>query len=154
MQIHRLRRTTFECSRNKHARERGFTLLEILVVLTILALLATIATPRVLKYIQSSRVQTARVQVQAIETALELFHADVGRFPTTQEGLEALASQPENLQNWAGPYLKKGKGLADPWGIPYHYRAPGQHGDIDLFSYGGGKTDGTPDETPQINNWQ
>lgn len=134
--------------------ERGFTLLELLVTLTILALLAGIVTPQVLKYIGSSKVKTAAVQVQEIETALDLFQADIGRYPTAQEGLQALIVQPDNVPAWAGPYLKKGKGLIDPWGVPYHYRIPGQHGNADLYSYGGGKTDGTPDETPRINNWQ
>jgi general secretion pathway protein G len=133
--------------------QRGFTLLELLVTLTILALLATIVTPQVLKYIQSSRVQTARLQVQSISAALDLFQVDVGRYPSAQEGLQSLVAQPDGLSAWGGPYLKKASGLVDPWGIPYHYRIPGQHGDVDVFSYGGGKTDGASDETPQITNW-
>ena len=140
--------------KNAHpSREAGFTLLELLVTLTIMALLASIVTPQVLKYIRSSRVEAAKVQVEAIETALDLFHADVGRYPTEQEGLQALVVQPDNLQKWTGPYLKKAKGLKDPWGVPYHYRNPGQHGAIDLYSFGDGKTDGPADETPEITNW-
>lgn len=134
-------------------REAGFTLLELLVTLTILSLLAAIVAPQVLKYIGSSRVQTARLQVDNISAALDLFHIDIMRFPTAQEGLRALVTQPENLPNWHGPYLKKASALTDPWGIPYHYRVPGQHGDVDVFSYGEGKTEGASDENPEITNW-
>jgi general secretion pathway protein G len=78
---------------------------------------------------------------------------DVGRFPTEEEGLKALVSQPDGLTAWSGPYLKKARGLIDPWGVPYHYRSPGQYGDVDVFSFGSGKTDGPPDAAPQITNW-
>jgi general secretion pathway protein G len=127
--------------------------LELLVTLTILSLLAAIVAPQVLKYIQSSRVQTAKLQVDNISAALDLFHVDVSRYPTSQEGLQALVTQPENLTSWHGPYLKKGSALIDPWGVPYHYTVPGQHGDVDVFSYGGGRADGEPNEVPQVASW-
>jgi general secretion pathway protein G len=139
--------------RKRQKREQGFTLLELLVTLTILALLATIVAPQVLKYIESSRVETAKLQVDNISSALDLFRIDVMRYPTAQEGLQALLTQPDNLPKWHGPYLKKASALIDPWGVPYHYRIPGQHGEADVYSYGDGQTDGTPDETPQISNW-
>jgi general secretion pathway protein G len=134
-------------------RNAGFTLLELLVTLTILALLAAIVAPQVLKYIQSSRVQTAKLQVENISAALDLFHVDLARYPTEQEGLQALVTPPDNLPKWRGPYLKKASALNDPWGVAYHYRAPGQHGEADVFSYGGGRTDGGADENADINNW-
>jgi general secretion pathway protein G len=109
--------------------------------------------PQVLKYVQSSRVETARLQVDNIAAALDLFQIDARRYPTAQEGLQALVTQPENLPLWHGPYLKKPSALIDPWGIPYHYRFPGLHGEADIFSYGDGRTDGAADETPQIANW-
>lgn len=133
--------------------ERGFTLIELLVTLTILTLLATIVAPQVLKYIESSRVETARLQVDSISAALDLFRIDVMRYPSPQEGLQALVTQPDNLSKWHGPYLKKVSALIDPWGVPYHYLIPGQHGEADIYSYGDGRTDGAPDETPQISNW-
>jgi general secretion pathway protein G len=134
-------------------RQAGFTLLELLVTMTILSLLAAVVAPQVLKYIESSRLQTAQLQVDNIGAALDLAHIDMTRYPTEQEGLQALLTQPDNVPNWHGPYLKKSKALTDPWGVPYHYQSPGQHGDVDVFSYGDGKTDGSADETPPIKNW-
>ena len=133
--------------------EAGFTLLELLVTLTILSLLAAVVAPQVLKYIASSRVQTSQLQVDNIAAALDLFHIDMSRYPTAQEGLEALLTQPDSATNWHGPYLKKSKALTDPWGVAYHYQVPGQHGDVDVFSYGDGKTDGSADDSPPIKNW-
>jgi general secretion pathway protein G len=141
-------------ARSRAARSQaGFTLLELLVTLTILSLLAAVVAPQVLKYIASSRLQTAQLQVDNIAAALDLAHIDMLRYPTEQEGLQALLTQPDNVPNWHGPYLKKATALVDPWGVPYHYQSPGQHGDADVFSYGGGKTDGSADETPPIKNW-
>jgi general secretion pathway protein G len=134
-------------------RQAGFTLLELLVTLTILSLLAAIVAPQVLKYIELSRLQTAQLQVDNIAAALDLFHVDMTRFPTEQEGLQALLAAPDDAPNWHGPYLKKAKGLIDPWGVPYHYASPGQHGDVDVFSYGNPKTDHSADEPPKIANW-
>jgi general secretion pathway protein G len=139
--------------RGSTRRQAGFTLLELLVTLTILSLLAAIVAPQVIKYIGSSRVTTAQLQVDNLSAALDLFHVDMARYPTEQEGLQALLTQPDNAPNWHGPYLKKMKGLTDPWGIPYHYNSPGQHGDVDVYSYGNGKTDGSADEAPKIANW-
>ena len=139
--------------KRKVRSEAGFTLLELLVTLTILSLLAAVVAPQVLKYIASSRVQTSQLQVDNIAAALDLYHIDMSRYPTAQEGLEALLTQPDNAPNWHGPYLKKSKALTDPWGVPYHYQVPGQHGDVDVFSYGNGKTDGSADDAPPIKNW-
>jgi general secretion pathway protein G len=116
----------------------GFTLIELLVVLGILGLLMAIASPQVLKYLARAKVDTARIELKSIATALDLFLVDEGRYPTKQEGLEALVARPGDLAYWAGPYLKTGAtGVPmDPWGHPYQYRYPGQSGDYDLYSNG------------------
>jgi general secretion pathway protein G len=124
--------------RKPSRREAGFTLLEMLVVLAIMGLLAAIVAPQVFKYLGSSRIQTAKIQIHNIGSALELYRLDVGHYPTTDEGLNALVTQPSSASGWAGPYLQKASALKDPWGQPYQYRVPGQHGEVDVFSQGEG----------------
>jgi general secretion pathway protein G len=117
-------------------RERGFTLLELLVVILIIGLLTGIVGPRLLSQITKSEVTTARAQMDALSKALQAFRIDTGRFPTTAEGLQALVQQPANEARWRGPYLD-GALPDDPWGSPYQYRAPGQNGrEYELQSYG------------------
>jgi general secretion pathway protein G len=136
------------------ADQRGFTLLELLVVLAILALLAAIVAPQVLKYVGTSRTQSARIQVQNIGAALELFQLDNGRYPTTEEGLAALVTRPATAEKWNGPYLKRASGLSDPWGTPYQYRIPGQHGDFDVYSLGADKAEGGTGEAQDVTSWE
>jgi general secretion pathway protein G len=133
--------------------EAGYTLMELLVVLAILGLLAAIATPMVLHYLDSAKVSTARTEVSNLSAGLDLYKYDVGRYPTTQEGLPALVSAPEGVDNWNGPYIKKTTKLMDPWGRPYNYRFPGSHGEFDLFSYGAHADEAKNDEKPPIANW-
>jgi general secretion pathway protein G len=133
--------------------EAGYTLMELLVVLAILGLLAAIATPLVLHYLDSAKVSTARTEIANLEASLDLFKYDAGHYPTTGEGLEALLKPPPGVDNWNGPYVKKTAGLKDPWGQPYHYRSPGEHGEFDLFSYGADKEDKHAGEKPPIANW-
>lgn len=135
------------------ARRAGFSLLELLVVLAIMALLAAIVAPQVLKYLGSSRSQTAKVQIQNIQSALELFQVDVGRFPTQSEGLDALITAPATTPGWNGPYLKKAEGLIDPWAQPYHYRMPGQKGPVDVYSLGSDNAEGGSQEAKDVGNW-
>jgi general secretion pathway protein G len=117
--------------------ERGFTLIELLVVLAILGMLAAIAVPQVLKYLGRAKEDVVKVQVQSLGTSLDLFLLDVGRYPTDQEGLQALVSPPPGLGQWHGPYVTKANSLVDPWGHPYVYHQPGQQGsDYDLYSLG------------------
>jgi general secretion pathway protein G len=113
----------------------GFTLIELLVVLAILGLLVAVATPQVLKYLAKAKEDTARIEVSNLSTALDLYLVDVGRYPTQQEGLQALIANP-GLNNWHGPYLKAKTVPLDPWGQPYQYRFPGQSGDYDLYTLG------------------
>jgi general secretion pathway protein G len=129
----------------------GFTLIELLVVLAILALLAALVTPQVLKYLARARVDTTHLQIQHLSTALDLFQIDMHRYPTTDEGLGALAQPPAGSTSWTGPYLKKADTLVDPWGHPYVYRSPGQHGDFDLYSLGPEGSSGS--ESQIISNW-
>jgi len=117
--------------------QQGFTLIELLVVLAILGMLAAIAVPQVLKYLGRAKEDVVKVQVQSIGTSLDLFLLDVGRYPTDQEGLQALVSRPGGLAQWHGPYVTKPSSLIDPWGRPYAYHQPGQNGtDYDLYSLG------------------
>ena len=116
--------------------ERGFTLVEMLVVITIIGLIMGLIGPRVLHYLSESKVKTASIQLQSFAGALDLFYLDAGRYPSTSEGLAALARQPAGLASWNGPYLKGGAVPNDPWNTPYVYRAPGEHGPYDILSYG------------------
>ena len=116
--------------------ERGFTLVEMLVVITIIGLIMGLIGPRVLNYLGESKVKTARIQLQSFSGALDLFYLDVGRYPSTSEGLAALARRPPGLASWNGPYLKGGAVPNDPWNGPYLYRAPGERGAYDIMSYG------------------
>lgn len=130
----------------------GFTLLELLVVMVIIGLLAGYVAPRYFAEVGKSEVKVARAQIDAFEKALESYRLDVGRLPTTEQGLEALMTQPSGVTKWRGPYLKKAV-PPDPWGKPYQYKQPGDHGDFDIVSLGrDGKPGGQGDDA-DIVNW-
>lgn len=131
----------------------GFTLLELLVVLAIIGLLAAIIAPQVLKYLGTSRTQTAKVQIQNVVSALELYRLDVGHYPTGEEGLEALIKAPDGADGWNGPYLPKETAIRDPWGQIYLYRSPGQHGEVDVYSLGSDKAPGGTGEAQDVGSW-
>lgn len=117
-------------------RVRGFTLLELLVVILIIGLLTGIVGPRFLGQIGRSEVTAAKAQLDAIDKALQAYRIDMGAFPTTSEGLQALVAAAPQEPRWRGPYLKGAVPL-DPWGSPYQYRSPGQQGrDFELMSLG------------------
>jgi general secretion pathway protein G len=134
-------------------RVRGFTLLELLVVMVIIGLLAGLVGPRYFAQVGKSQVKVARSQIEELEKALDQYRIDMGRCPSTEEGLDALLSAPINEPDWAGPYLKKAVPL-DPWGHPYVYANPGTHNnDIDLVSYGKDGRPGGSGENADLVNW-
>lgn len=131
----------------------GFTLLELMVVLLILAMLATIAAPRVIKYLQKAKSETASIQVNALSAAVDSFHLDMGRFPTSDEGLKVLVERPAEGATWDGPYIKKRDSLLDPWGEAYLYRVPGLQSEYDIYTLGADKKEGGEGEAQDIGNW-
>ena len=132
----------------------GFTLIELLVVLVILGLLAGVVGPQVMKYVGSSKTKTARLQIEDLAASLDLYRLEVGSYPTAEQGLEALVVQPAEAANWNGPYLKKKVVPKDPWGFVYNYRAPGEHGAFDLFSFGADNAEGGEGENQDVLSWQ
>ncbi len=133
-------------------RQHGFTLLELLVVIVIIGLLAGLVAPRYFDQVSKSNTKIARAQIDALEKALDQYRLDVGSYPTTEQGLTALNVRPQNLEKWAGPYLKKTV-PADPWGARYVYKAPGDHGDYDLSSLGSDGQVGGTGEAADVNSW-
>ena len=131
---------------------RGFTLLELLVVMVIIGLLASFVGPRFFAQIGKSETKVARSQLDALEKALDQYRLDVGSYPGTEQGLAALMDRPSGLARWTGPYLKKAV-PQDPWGRPYLYKAPGDHGEFDLLSYGKDGQPGGTGESEDITNW-
>ena len=132
--------------------QHGFTLLELLVVMVIIGLLASYVGPRYFSQVGKSEVKTARAQIDGLEKALDQYRLDIGHYPTTEQGLSALVTQPTNEPRWSGPYLKKSV-PPDPWGNPYVYKKPGDHGEFDLLSYGNDGQPGGDGEAADIVNW-
>lgn len=130
----------------------AFTLLELLVVVAIIGLLAGYVGPKYFGQLGKAEVKAARAQLDALEKALDQYRLDVGRYPSTEQGLIALVTQPAGTAKWAGPYLKKGLPV-DPWDKPYLYKYPGEHGELDVFSYGRDGTPGGTGEDADITNW-
>ena len=139
-------------SRSRHG-ERGLTLPELLVVLLILALVAAFAVPQLMRYVGGARADAAAIQINRLEGILDLYRLDNNRYPTTEEGLEALIRQPADAPRWNGPYVRNEEALTDPWGRPYGYASPGEHGDFDLYSLGADGSEGGEDEDADITNW-
>lgn len=138
----------------KQKKEGGFTLMELLVVLLVLGLLASIAVPQVVKYLGRAKTDTAQLQIDALSANLDFYKIDVGGFPTTEEGLKALVEKPSGARNWFGPYIKKASSLIDPWGQPYIYKFPGEHGAFDLKSLGADQKEGGEGEDTDVVSWE
>jgi general secretion pathway protein G len=141
--------------RRRSARhgERGFTLVEILVVITIIGLIMGLVGPRVLNYLTESKAKAAKIQIESFSSALDLYFLDNGRYPSSSEGLTALVQRPGSTMTWNGPYLKGAVVPNDPWGNPYQYRAPGQHGTYDIVSYGADGQEGGAGSATDIVSW-
>ena len=133
--------------------ERGFSLIEIMVVITIIALIMSLVGPRVLNYLGESKVKAAKIQIGSFSSALDLYYLDTGQYPSTTEGLAALTERPSGKETWNGPYLKGGFVPNDPWGRPYIYRSPGDHGPFDIVSHGATGQEGVADKSMEITSW-
>lgn len=133
---------------------RGFTLIELMVVMIILGLLAALVVPRMFGRIGQAKGSAAHSQIELFGTALDSFRLDVGRYPTTAEGLNALITQVSGTDNWNGPYLKKIEIPLDPWNNPYIYESPGKNGDYDIHSLGADKSEGGEGENADIVSWK
>jgi general secretion pathway protein G len=136
------------------AAEAGFTLVEMLVVITIIGLIMALVAPRVLNYLAESKVKAAKIQIESLGSALDLYYLDEGHYPSTAEGLAALVQHPEDSSTtWNGPYLKGAVVPADPWGNAYVYRSPGEHGPYDIVSYGADGHEGGTGTASDITSW-
>ncbi len=135
--------------------QKGFTLIELMVVIVILSVLAVYMAPRLIGRDDQARQQRARIDIEALETALKLYRLDTGTYPTTEQGLEALVEQPEGVRNWReGGYVDRGRILKDPWGNDYVYISPGNHGDFDILSYGANGQPGGEGVNAEIRSWE
>lgn len=131
----------------------GFTLVELLVVMIIIGLLAALVGPRFIRQEEKAKLKATRAQIELLSTSLDTFRLDVGRYPTSEEGLDALLRKPGSLDKWDGPYLKKDVPL-DPWGKAYVYKSPGDHGPFDLLSYGADGMAGGEGDNHDIASWE
>ena len=143
-------------SRRRYARrlaERGFTLVEMLVVISIIGLIMALVGPRVLNYLTDSKVKAAKIQIESLTSALDLYALDTGQYPSNSEGLEALMQRPGGVASWNGPYLKGNAVPKDPWGKSYVYRSPGQHGAYDILSFGADGQEGGTGAAADVTSW-
>lgn len=134
-------------------KEKGFTLIELLIVMVILGLLAALVGPRMFGKVAKSKQRAAKSQIALFETTLDTYRLDVGRYPSSEEGLSVLRQKPDDVENWDGPYLAKTVPL-DPWGTPYVYVCPGENGEYDIIALGADKTPGGEGENMDIVNWK
>lgn len=141
-------RRELNCVNNR----KGFTLIELLVVMVILGMLAALVGPQIFGKVGKGKQSAARTQIEMLGQALDSYRLDIGKYPTTSEGLNALVTNP-GAQGWDGSYLKKGV-PNDPWQKPYQYQSPGSHGDYDMFSYGADGAAGGEGENKDVNSWE
>ncbi|MCF6172869.1 MAG: type II secretion system major pseudopilin GspG [Campylobacteraceae bacterium] len=138
----------------KKGLRSGFTLVELLVVIVIIALLSSLVAPKLFKKLDSAKVKTAVAQMQMLSQGLDSFRLDVGKYPTTQEGLGILWVKSSDVKNWDGPYLPKPVKV-DTWGNPYHYKQPGKDGNpYDLYSLGSDGKEGGSGDAKDISVWE
>jgi general secretion pathway protein G len=137
----------------KGRKNLGFTLIELLIVIIIIGLLAALVGPKLFGKVSVAKLKAAKAQIELFGTALDALRLDVGRYPTTEEGLKALREKPSDMTGWKGPYLPK-EIPVDPWGKAYVYKAPGEHGEYDLISYGLDGVEGGEGENQDIVSWK
>jgi len=127
--------------------ERGFTLMEMLVVLVLIGLIAAVAVPQVMGLMESAKAKAARIQLETLSQSLIMYQLDIGDYPTTEQGLAALWTEPGQVDAWNGPYVRRERQLIDPWNRPFIYRAPGEKKPYDLITLGAdGKQGGRGDD--------
>lgn len=137
---------------HSRAGEAGFTLVEVLVVISIIGLIMGLVGPRVLNYLSDAKVKAARIQIESFSSALDLYYLDVGRYPSSTEGLNALIQRPSSAIAWNGPYLKGTSVPKDPWGAPYVYKSPGDRKPYEIVSYGPEGANGSKGAAGYIKN--
>jgi general secretion pathway protein G len=133
--------------------DAGFTLLELLIVIAILGLLGVVGTVQLTGYLGRAKTDTAKMQLDQLANAIELYRLDVGRPPTSEEGLNALISTTSAISGWRGPYLRKSQAIVDPWGRMFSYKFPGEHGEYDLITFGGDGRVGGQGVDADVANW-
>ena len=138
---------------NSSNRLLGFTLIELLVVLVILGLLSGLVGPRVMKHFGESKSKAAKLQIEELSAALDMYKLDTDTYPSSSQGLESLIKEPGNVVGWNGPYLRKSFVPQDPWKRDYNYRYPGENGEFDIYSFGADNAPGGEKENRDIVSW-
>ena len=138
----------------RNSNQQGFSLIELLIVMIILGLLASLVGPQMFQKLGGAKQKTAKTQIEMLMATLDSYRLDVGKYPSSQDGLEALIRSTGD-DKWQGPYLPKGKEVPlDPWGAPYQYQNPGEHGEVDIVSLGGDGQSGGEGEDRDIGSWE
>ena len=154
MQNHLQRLVARRAASGSVAGIRGMTLIEILVVLTLIGIVMGIVGGNYLGQGEKAKQKAAKLEIEQIGQTLDLFKLEVGRYPTTQEGLQALITAPTGVSNWNGPYWKKNTLPKDPWTNEYKYASPGQHGAYDIWSYGADGKEGGEGVNKDVTSWE
>lgn len=142
-------------TKKRKRKHPGFSLIELMIVLVILGLIAGIVGPQAMKYLGKGKSQSAKVQIENISAALDMYRLEVGSYPNSSQGLKALIASPSGARGWNGPYLKKGEVPLDPWNNEYQYKRPGSSGQpYDLVSLGADATAGGEGEDADISLWK